>query len=216
MGMNSSILNRRQIPLWLKIAYTTFVAVLIPVYWYHYTPVNFLYFCDVALLVTVAAVWLESSLLASMMAIGITLPQLMWQVDFLTFPLLGVHFPADFTGYMFEEQRPLYLRALSFFHFWLPILLVWMVWRLGYDRRALPAQIGLSMLVLLMSYFLTPKIDGPAGNVNKVFGLDDKAPHLNIPQLLWVANLMAIWNNAYLVTHALFCWVMPRRQRDPR
>jgi len=33
----------QRIPLWLKVAYTAFVAVLVPVYWYHYTPVNFLF-----------------------------------------------------------------------------------------------------------------------------------------------------------------------------
>ena len=42
-----------RVPLWLKLAYTLFVAVLVPVYWHHYTPLNFLYFCDVALLMTV-------------------------------------------------------------------------------------------------------------------------------------------------------------------
>ena len=31
-----------RIPLWLKIVYTAFMAVLIPVYWYYYGPTNFL------------------------------------------------------------------------------------------------------------------------------------------------------------------------------
>lgn len=42
----NSHLPTRRIPLWLKIAYTAFMAVLIPVYWAHYGPTNFLYFCD--------------------------------------------------------------------------------------------------------------------------------------------------------------------------
>ena len=41
-----------RIPLWLKIAYTGFLAVMIPVYWANYGPTNFFYFCDMALLVT--------------------------------------------------------------------------------------------------------------------------------------------------------------------
>ena len=36
----------------LKVAYTAFMAVLIPVYWHYYGPTNFLYFCDVALILT--------------------------------------------------------------------------------------------------------------------------------------------------------------------
>jgi len=40
------------IPLWVKIAYTVFLAVLIPNYWRVYGPTNFLYFCDVAAFLT--------------------------------------------------------------------------------------------------------------------------------------------------------------------
>lgn len=60
-----------RIPLWLKIAYTAFMAVLIPVYWSNYGPGNFLYFCDLALLLTLAGMWLESSALISMCCVGI-------------------------------------------------------------------------------------------------------------------------------------------------
>ena len=48
------------------------MAVLVPVYWYYYGPTNFLYFCDVALFLTLAGIWLESPLLISMCAVGIT------------------------------------------------------------------------------------------------------------------------------------------------
>ena len=41
-------------PLWLKVVYTAYVAIVVPFYWVTYTPWNFLYFCDIALLATVA------------------------------------------------------------------------------------------------------------------------------------------------------------------
>jgi len=205
--------RRNQIPLAIKLAYTAFVAVLVPVYWYHYTPVNFLYFCDVALLLALPALWLESAYLASMLAVAITLPQLLWQVDFLSYLLFRVHFPVDLTGYMFEPQRSLFLRGLSFFHFWLPILLVWMVWRLGYVRRALTRLIALSCLVLLLSYLFATRIDGPAGNVNKVFGPDGTEPQTWMHPLLWLGVLMVAMPVVfYLPTHRLFCQVMPQRE----
>ena len=47
------------VPLWLKLAYTAFMVVLIPVYWRNYGPTNFLYFCDVALLITLVGMWIE-------------------------------------------------------------------------------------------------------------------------------------------------------------
>ena len=59
-----------------------------------------------------------------MQAIAITLPQLLWQFDFLVRLLTGKHFPFDLTEYMFNPNLSLFLRGLSFFHFWLPILLV--------------------------------------------------------------------------------------------
>ena len=65
-----------RLPLWLKLAYTAFMAVLVPVYWYYYGPTNFLYFCDVALFLTLAGIWLESPLLVSMCAVGIVAPQI--------------------------------------------------------------------------------------------------------------------------------------------
>ena len=40
------------------------------------------------------------------------------------------------TDYMFEVKYPLFTRGLSLFHFWLPLVLLWIVARLGYDRRA--------------------------------------------------------------------------------
>jgi hypothetical protein len=51
------------IPLWIKVADTLFVCVLVPVYVRHYGLANFLWFSDVALLVTVPALWIESRLL---------------------------------------------------------------------------------------------------------------------------------------------------------
>ena len=60
-----STITETRIPLWFKLAYTAFCAVLVPTYLLAYGPTNFLYFCDVALLTTLVAIWLESPLLAS-------------------------------------------------------------------------------------------------------------------------------------------------------
>src|ERR1700704_6151521 len=73
----------KHLPLWLKLAYSAFMAILIPVYWYWYGPTNFLYFCDVATILTLVGIWIESPLLVSMCAIGILAPQAVWVIDFL-------------------------------------------------------------------------------------------------------------------------------------
>jgi len=59
------------IPLALKIIFTLFVCALVPIYWRQYGLANFLWFSDIAVLALVPALWLESALLASMLAISV-------------------------------------------------------------------------------------------------------------------------------------------------
>ncbi len=194
----------RRIPLGLKIAYSAFMAVLVPVYWVNYGPTNFLYFCDCALLVTLVALWTESAYLASMQALAITLPQAVWVLDFVAYAVFRRHV-VDLTGYMFESERPLFLRALSFFHFWLPFLLLWTVRRLGYDRRAWIGQTAFGTAILLASYVLAPlPIDPVVGNVNKIHGPSESSPQTWMDPRLWVLVLVAgTILVIYIPTHAL-------------
>jgi hypothetical protein len=205
--------GRPCIPLWLKLAYTAFLLVLVPVYWVHYTPVNFLFFCDLALFVTLAALWLENRLLTSMAALGILLPQFLWVVDFLGRLLGGVSI-LGMTSYMFNPELPLFLRGLSLFHGWLPFLLFWMVWRLGYDRRALVLQTLFAWAVYLVCYFGTPPPPPPqenpsaAVNVNYVFAFpwDESKPQEALPPWLWLVSLMAFYPVClFLPTHFALC-----------
>jgi hypothetical protein len=203
------ITGSRLIPLWVKVAYTAFVLVLVPHYLRAYGPTNFLYFCDVALLVTLVAVWMESALLASAAAIGIILPQCLWMIDFLGgavgLPLTGM------TAYMFNDAIPMFARFLSFFHFWLPLFLVWLTWRLGYDRRALPLWSAIALVLVLISYFFLPPPPAPADNpglpvnVNYVFGLSDAHPQDWMPPLVYLACLLvALPLLIYWPTHRVF------------
>ena len=186
-------LKAGRIPLWLKLAYTAFMAVLIPVYWANYGPSNFLYFCDVALLVTLAGIWREDALLISMPAVGILAPQVLWVVDY------AAHFigysPTGMTDYMFDSSKSLFLRGLSLFHGWLPFLLVYLVVRVGYDRRAFAAWTVLAWGLLLVCYlFMPPPMPNPgdaAVNINYVHGMSDTAAQTWMPALAWLVTLMA-------------------------
>src|SRR5262245_1102140 len=109
------------VPSWLKWAFTAFLLVLVPVYWMNYGPTNFLYFCDIALFLTLAAMWTQKPIFASMAAVGILIPQLLWCLDFAT-EIFGLNL-VGMTSYMFDEKLPLFLRLLSLFHGWLPFLL---------------------------------------------------------------------------------------------
>lgn len=182
----------RRLPTAVKLGYTAFMAVLVPVYWANYGPSNFLYFCDVALFLTLVAVWTESALLAGMAAVGIVLPQLIWVLDFAA-GLFGVKL-LGMTAYMFDERRSLFLRGLSLFHGWLPFLLLFLVKRLGYDKRAFPAWWALAWALIAFCYFFMP---GPMPNattpvnINYVHGMSDDAAQSWMPPLAWLATLMA-------------------------
>jgi len=182
------------IPLWAKLLFTAFVCVLVPNYWIAYGPTNFLYFCDVALLLTLVAMWTESALLVSACGVGILLPQALWMADFIS-TLVG-HPITGMTGYMFNSAIPAFSRFLSFFHFWLPLVLLWMLWRLGYDRRALKLWTLLAWSLMLVSFLFLPMPPAPASNpglpvnVNYVFGLDDSAPQTWMPPIAWFMTLM--------------------------
>jgi hypothetical protein len=167
------------------------MCVLIPVYWFYYGPTNFLYFCDVALILTWIGLWLESSFLVSMCAVGILIPQLFWVLDFVLH-IFGLHF-TGMTGYMFQADHSLFLRFLSLFHGWLPFLLIYLVRKLGYKRRALPAWTLLAWSLLIICYFFTPPAQPDAGltpvNINYLWGFDDNAVQTWMPENIWLAIL---------------------------
>jgi hypothetical protein len=197
---------RGAVPSWLKWAYTVFLAVLVPIYWKNYGPTNFLYFCDVSLFLTLAAVWTKKPIFASMAAVGLLIPQALWCLDFGA-ELLGWHLMST-TSYMFDGKSPWYLRGLSLFHGWLPFLLFFLVVRIGYDKRAFVAWTVLAAVLCLIAYFFLP----PAGavltdpliprNVNYVFGINEAKPQNWMPAgwylIAWIAALTLL---AYLPTH---------------
>ena len=210
---------RSRIPLWVKLPYTAFVAVVVPYYWITYTPWNFLYFCDIALLVTLPALWFENAFLASTQAVGILLPQMVWVIDFLARAVAGVHV-TGMTGYMFDSKLPLFVRALSSFHGWLPFLLIWMVARLGYDRRALRVQSVVAVVVILVCYLVgpapppDPARPSAAVNINYVYGLDDQHPQTWMAPAVWVLSLtlfmvLGLFPLTHLVLRRLFAWPPP-------
>jgi hypothetical protein len=212
-----------RIPVPVKIVYTAFVAVLVPYYWVTYTPWNFLYFCDVALLLTLVAIWTENALLVSMSSVGILLPQTLWVLDFLLRAVAGVHL-TGMTAYMFDPALPLFVRGLSTFHGWLPFLLVYLLSRVGYDRRAYRAQAILAVALLLVCFYVAPKpppsteFPSHAVNINYVYGMDDTRPQTFMAPELWLLLMMAV--NVVVLnlpTHVILEKIYPpASSRSPR
>jgi hypothetical protein len=184
------------IPLWIKLAYTGLLVLILPVYATSYGWRNFLWFSDIALIGTGIALWLESPLVASMMAVAVLLPEVLWNVSYFARLLFGLHV-TDLAGYMFDREKPRFLRALSLFHVVLPIVMLWMLHRLGYDPRAPFAQTLLAWLVLPVTYAVVRPGDE---NINWVYGPGERQKRL--PPLVYLALVMLAYPVAiYVPTH---------------
>ena len=133
-----------------------------------------------------------------MMAVGMLALETAWIIDFLSGGRL-----LSIAAYMFERSTPLWLRALSGFHLLVPPLMIFLLMQLGYDRRALLAQIFLAWVVLAASYLFT----SPEKNINWVFG-PGSTPQQFMPPLLYLVLLMlGIPLFVYAPTHLLIARV---------
>ena len=177
------------LPLWLKLFYTLFVIILVPVYWADLGVANFLWGSDIALLVVVFGLWLESRFLISMMAVGVLIPEFAWNIDYFTHLIAGRDvLGVNATGYMFSEDWSLLVRSMSLFHIFLPAILLYSLMRLGYDTRAFLAQVILCWLVLPATYLFTE----PAKNINWVFGITE-IPQTWMPEIVYLILLMVLF-----------------------
>src|SRR5919109_637468 len=187
------------IPLWMTLAYTGFLTVLVPAYWATYGPANFLWFSDLALLVTGVALWLESSLLASAMAVGVLLPELVWNVSYFGRLVTGTRF-TSLADYMFDPKQSRVIRGLSLvLHVVMPATLVWMLARLGYDSRALITQTAVAWIVFPVTYLVTD----PGTNINWVFGFGHPPRRWLSPRMHLLMLMAGFPVLVYLPTHFL-------------
>jgi hypothetical protein len=190
----------------MRWAAAAWLAVWIPAYASVWGPRNFLLLCDVAVLLTCAGLWLGSPLLLSSQAVSSIVADAVWAVDAGSRLVLGRHLFGG-TEYMWEASVPLAVRLLSLFHVVWPVLLVWSVRRVGYDRRGFGLQVAIAGALLVVSRFA-----GPAANLNFAFrdpiwGLSLEPAPLHLGATL--AFLTAVF---YLPTHLVLSRVFGKRQ----
>ena len=188
------------VPLWFKLAYTGATLVILFVWLRHYGPRNLLWFSDIALLGAVPALWLDSALIASVLAVATLLPEFLWNVDFALRLALRRRV-TGLTEYMFERERLLLLRLLSLFHVPLPFVLLWMVTAYGYDPRGLAGALLLAAVVLPASRLVC----SPRENINWSHGIGGRPsrwPALAYVPLLWTGFAVIV----FLPTH----WLLGR------
>jgi hypothetical protein len=197
------------VPLWLKIAWTVWLAAWVPIYWKQYGVQNFLYFCDLGNFFLAAGLWLESQLIFSWQASGLLLFQTLYTIDLAAAVLTGRHVIGG-TEYMFDANVPWLVRLLSLFHLVVPPLLLWAIARLGYDRRGWKYQTVMTWIVVPINYFWRPEQD-----VNWARGPFFREQHL-VPGLIYLpAYLLIVPLVVYWPSHlVLQCWVRWVRSRS--
>lgn len=196
-----------RVPLWLKVAWTLWLVVWVPVYWQQYGAQNFLYFCDIAVFIIALALWLESPLLFSWQATSVLLVQALYTLDLAWRALLGRHLFGG-TQYMFDPAIPPLVRLFGLFHVVTPAVLLWGVWRLDYDRRGWMLQTLTAWIVLPINFLWRPEYD-----VNWARGLFYKQQTVVPPVLYLLGCMLAYPLLLYLPTHLLLAYWDARRKR---
>ena len=186
------------IPTWFKLGYTIFVVIVVAIWLRYYGWRNLLWFSDIALIGAVPAFWLEDARIASVLAVGVLLPEMLWNVD-LAGRLLLRRRISGLTDYMFEQDRPLILRRLSLFHVPLPLVLFWLLAAYGYaEPIALPGAIVLAAVVLPLSR----AVSTPEKNINWSWGLgpvQSRMPAYLYVLLLFLGFVVLV----FVPTHAI-------------
>ena len=190
-----------RLPLWLKILWTIWVIVWVPLYWRQYGAQNFLYFCDLGNFFIVVGLWLESPLIFSWQATGLLLFQTLFAIDLAGALLTGKHWIGG-TEFMFDAHLPIALRLLSLFHVITPPLLLWAIWRLGYDPRGWWFQTLTTWIVVPINYLW-----GAAQDVNWARGLYFREQHVIAGWSYLLLYLIVVPGLVYWPTHFLLqCW----------
>jgi hypothetical protein len=197
-----------RIPLWLKLGWTVWVLVWAPIYWRAYGLQNFLFFCDLGVVLIAVALWMESALIFSWQAVSLLLFQTLYIIDLAGTLLTRRHWIGG-TEYMFDPHISLLVRMLSLFHVVTPPLLLWAIWRLGYDRRGWIYQTITAWIVVPVNYFWRPQYD-----VNWARGLFFREQHA-IPGLLYLLiYLIVVPAVVYYPTHRLLVWLDSRWRHE--
>src|ERR1700728_2645260 len=193
-----------RIPLCIKVLWTLAVIVLVPIYWRQYGLQNFLFFCDLGNLFIVAGLWLESPLIFSWQATGLLLFQTLFTLDLIGALISGRHWIGG-TEFMFDPQVAIAIRLLSLFHVVAPPLLLWAIWRLGYDIRGWKYQTITTWIVVPINYFWLPQFD-----VNWARGPFLREQHVVPGPVYLFAYLIIVPVVVFYPTHRFLLWLSQR------
>ena len=134
------------------------MAIWLPAYVHVWGWANLLHLCDAAVILTCVGLWFGSATLLSSQAVSALFAGLLWTANVSWRALTGRFF-ARGSEYMWDPQYPLWVRLLSFFHVLLPAVLLYALWKRGYDRRGLAMQAAIAAMLLIAAWFLPAELN---------------------------------------------------------
>jgi hypothetical protein len=164
---------------------------------------NLMHICDIGVVLACIGLWLGNSLLISSQALSSLSAGVLWSLD-VGWRLVTGHHLVGGTEYMRDPTYPLGVRLQSTFHLALPLVLLWAMHKLGYERRALGLQSAIAGAVLIFSRFLPRAL-----NMN--YAYQDPLFHRAwgpVPAHLAII-LAAMVGVLYWPTHLLLSWMYP-------
>jgi hypothetical protein len=198
-----------QFPPWLRYAAIAWLCLWLVVYERTWGVLNFLHLSDVSMILFCVGVAANSTLLISSQAVASLLVNAMWTLDtcwrlFLKHHLMGG------TEYLFDTRYSLAVRLISLFHILIPLLLLWALYRSGYDRRGWRLQCAISLPAFIASRFAPA-----AENINFAFA----DPFFRrswgpAPVHITVVFLFMVWV-VYLPTHLVLKHLFPSPTESP-
>lgn len=138
--------------------------VYVPSYAYAYGWLNFLFLCNLGVFLTAAALWTGNRLVLSSQAIASPVIGLAWALDAGWRVATGAHLYGA-TEYMWDPRYPLFTRLLSLYHLAWPVITLWALRRVGYDRRGWALQAGIASVAIVVARAISP----PSENINFAF-----------------------------------------------
>lgn len=170
-------------PLAARIGFTLWMVFWIPVVLASQGPQNFWWLCNLAQFILLYSVWTSNRLLISSQAGTIVVVGAVWTIDLVGALITGSS-PFGITPYMFNEDLSIALRATSTYHVWLPLFVLWLCRRQGYDSRGLWLQCAIGTAAILGGWIF----GDPVRNLNYTiapFGIQQ----VWLPQALYIPVL---------------------------
>jgi hypothetical protein len=183
---------------WLGAAW---LLVYLPTYQSAYGTLNFLFLCNIGVILTALGLIVRSRLLISSQAVAAPVVALAWAVD-AGWKLATGDFLFGGTSYMWDPAFPLFARLLSLYHLAWPLVLWWVLRRTGYDPRGWPLQAGIAALAMLAGRWLGPV----AENIN--FAWVD--PFFGRQLGPAAVHLLICWGALSLVAYGASHWLLRR------